>query len=64
MKRAGVILATVLFSTAFIFGKPSIEFDRLEHDFGKVPEDSEQSCEFVFRNTGSAKLIIERVSAG
>lgn len=64
MKQSFVILAAMLFSTAFFFGKPSIEFDRLEHDFGKVPEDSELSCEFVFRNTGSSTLIIERVSAG
>ena len=44
MKQSFVVLAAILFSTAFFFGKPSIEFDRLEHDFGEVPEDSEQSC--------------------
>ena len=64
MKRSVVVLTAILFSTAFFFGKPSIQFDRLEHDFGEVQENSEQSCEFVFRNTGSATLVIERVSAG
>ena len=64
MKRSAVVLAGALLSTAFFLGKPSIQFDRLEHDFGEVPENSEQSCRFSFHNAGSATLIIERVGSG
>jgi hypothetical protein len=48
MKQSFVILAAMLFSTAFFFGKPSIEFDRLDTISARFPEDSELSCEFVF----------------
>lgn len=59
-----VAALAVIFSTAFFFSRPSIEFKKLEHDFGEVPEKSEQKCEFAFRNKGSGTLKIERVSAG
>jgi hypothetical protein len=58
------VIGALVFSTAFFFSRPSIHFDRMEHDFGVVPEHSEQHCEFVFHNKGSGTLIIERVSAG
>ncbi|MCX7679369.1 MAG: DUF1573 domain-containing protein [Spirochaetes bacterium] len=51
-------------SACFSFSKPIIQFDRFEYDLGKVLENTEQQCEFVFRNRGTATLVIKRVSAG
>lgn len=58
------ITATAILSTAFFFSKPSIHFDNTEYDFGEVPEDSVQTCEFVFHNKGKGTLVIEKVEGG
>ena len=58
------IAAACLLFTAFFFGKPSIHFESLEHDFGEVPQNSEQTCEFLFYNKGKGTLVIEQVEAG
>jgi len=59
-----LIAATFLASTAFIFSRSSIHFERVEYDFGRVAENTVQRCEFVFHNRGSGTLVIEHVSAG
>ena len=41
----------------------SMEFDKLEHDFGSIPPDSDNKCSFKVTNTGSKPLIIENVKA-
>jgi archaellum component FlaG (FlaF/FlaG flagellin family) len=41
----------------------TMEFDKLEHDFGKVKEDSDNKTVFYVKNTGEKPLIIEGVSA-
>lgn len=64
LKAFFVSLIATLFATGFLFSKPAIHFDAVEHDFGKVPENSIQRYEFVFRNKGTGTLIIEKVSAG
>ena len=44
--------------------KPTMSFDKMQHDFGKIEEsDGPATCEFVFANTGSVPLIINRVVA-
>lgn len=35
-----------------------IEFSKMEHNFGKVKQDSENTYEFSFKNTGENPLII------
>jgi hypothetical protein len=41
----------------------SISFDRVKHDFGNIPEDSDNLTEFIVTNTGDKPLIIENVQA-
>jgi len=38
-------------------GEPLLEFDELEHDFGKIGDQHEISHRFVFSNAGTAPLI-------
>jgi hypothetical protein len=67
LKRSAIFIAIVaagIMSTAFFFGRPSIHFEKLEHDFGDVPENSEQTCVFIFYNKGKGTLVIEQVEAG
>lgn len=42
---------------------PSIEFDRLVHDFGNIPNNEAVTTEFELTNTGKADLIIINASA-
>jgi hypothetical protein len=42
---------------------PIIEFDKTEHDFGKVIRGEIVSYRFKFKNTGSSDLIIANISA-
>lgn len=44
-------------------GKPQIEFDHLEFDFGIVKQGEKVAHRFVFKNTGNGKLKIKHVSA-
>ena len=41
----------------------TLSFDKLEHDFGKVKEDTDNFTEFLVFNTGDKPLIIENVKA-
>jgi hypothetical protein len=38
---------------------PSIEFEKVEHDFGSVTEGQKVSFTYKFKNTGQAPLIIQ-----
>jgi hypothetical protein len=42
---------------------PSMEFTKVEHDFGKVIQGEIVSFGFKFKNTGNADLVIANVSA-
>ncbi|MDZ7740353.1 MAG: DUF1573 domain-containing protein [Bacteroidota bacterium] len=42
---------------------PSIEFNKTEHDFGKVIEGEIVTYSFRFKNTGRSDLIISSVSS-
>jgi hypothetical protein len=44
-------------------GKPQIAFENTLHDFGTVPPASNNTCEFKFKNTGTALLKIIDVRA-
>ena len=42
---------------------PSIEFNTLEHDFGKVIQGEVVTYAFKFKNTGKSDLVIASISA-
>lgn len=54
----GFILAFAFTSVAQQVGGPSIEFEKDVHDFGNVKQHGNATTEFVFKNTGTAPLII------
>jgi hypothetical protein len=41
---------------------PSMKFNEVEHDFGKVIQGESVTCEFKFTNTGKTDLIIVDVN--
>ncbi|TFG49022.1 MAG: DUF1573 domain-containing protein [Candidatus Brocadiia bacterium] len=45
-------------------GIPKIEFDTLTHDFGKQAQNTHVKHRFMFTNTGSATLIVNKIEAG
>lgn len=68
MKKVIVSIALIL-SSVLVFAqtkkedaqKPSIAFENLTHDFGKVYDGKSVSYEFVFTNTGKVPLILTNV---
>lgn len=38
---------------------PAISFDKIEHDFGTIPQGKAVSYTYTFKNTGEAPLIIQ-----
>ncbi|MDR1504321.1 MAG: DUF1573 domain-containing protein [Prevotella sp.] len=69
MKKIGLILFALVLSTGFIAAQdgkkaPKVTFQKAVHDFGKVAESAGSiSCEFTFKNTGTAPFLIQRVQA-
>lgn len=67
MKKIGFILLALVLSTSFIAAQKAEKtakatFSKDVHDFGKVDESvGSVTCEFSFKNTGNAPLIIQRV---
>ena len=56
--------AVLLASAAKPAGTPAIEFSETAHDFGTIREDGGNvSCEFAFKNTGDAPLLIVNATA-
>lgn len=43
-------------------GLPQIEFNKTEHDFGKVIQGERVTYAFKFKNTGAADLVIASIS--
>lgn len=41
----------------------TLEFNKLQHDFGNVKAETDAITEFIVKNTGKRPLIIENVSA-
>jgi hypothetical protein len=41
---------------------PSIRFASMEHDFGSLWVGQEESCEFEFSNTGTERLVINKIT--
>ena len=45
--------------TASKYPPTTLKFDRMEHDFGKVEENTKNTTMFTFTNTGNEPLVIE-----
>lgn len=60
-----VLLAqrSVLVQEVSLEPKPHIEFEATVHDFGRIPLQSDATCEFEFTNTGSVPLVLSQVKA-
>lgn len=43
--------------------EPEITFESLVHDYGNITQGDNGSCEFVFKNTGKADLILTNCRA-
>lgn len=44
--------------------EPKIVFDNIAHDFGTAEPNKRLTHNFVFKNQGTAELMIEKVKAG
>ena len=61
-KRSSVVTVMLLISTA-IFSQ-NIKFEKTVHDFGTIKEaNGRVTYDFIFKNTGKAPLIINKVTA-
>lgn len=67
MKKFGFVLFAIMLSMGFLFAQnanraPKAVFTKTVHEFGKVSESAGTvSCEFTFKNEGTAPFIIQRV---
>lgn len=43
--------------------KPEITFESLVHDYGNIQQGDNGTCEFVFKNTGKADLLLTNCRA-
>lgn len=44
--------------------QPRIQFDKLEHDFGRANSGEDLKTTFGFKNAGDGTLVIQRVKGG
>ena len=59
-----IVALFACFAIANAQGKPAIEFDEIVHDYGTFPEENGKvTCQFKFKNTGDADLILQKVRA-
>ncbi|RLC48273.1 MAG: hypothetical protein DRI23_10570 [Candidatus Cloacimonadota bacterium] len=64
MKRS-IVLIIIIFLCTLLFSKPVIEFETLEHDFGRIKEEAgPYEVDFNFTNTGDEPFHLVKVKAG
>ena len=64
MKR-NVLIIFMLLVCALLLSKPIIEFESLEHDFGRILEEAgPHKVDFKFTNTGDEPFHLVKVKAG
>lgn len=63
MKLKVFILSIMCFalSCSSLFGKPSIQFSKLDHDFGSIKQNTIVKETIKFKNIGNSNLIITNV---
>ncbi len=54
------LLLPVLYCEA----KPKVHFQETVYDFGVMKKESSMKHTFIFKNSGSSPLIIDRIKAG
>ena len=74
MKRLIFLSITILFASVLVNAQavnendrsaenpnaPYMKFDKTVHDYGTIYQNSNGTCEFVFKNTGKEPLILSR----
>lgn len=74
MKRIGLLASLFLISTVFLQAqqppkqvaapaKPTVTFNKFEHNFGKIKKDKPVTYVFSFTNNGSKPLLVENATA-
>jgi hypothetical protein len=61
MKKYFILLVIFFSSCALVFGKPVIQFNKLEHDFGIIKQHAIVKEVFVFKNIGKSTLVIDKI---
>ena len=66
MKIKAIILSLfiVLILNLFCSGKPKIEFDEMNYNFGDVNQYTSLIHTFYFTNRGNGTLLIKKIKAG
>lgn len=62
MKKTAYTFIIFLLATA-LYAKPWIKFEKREHDFGTMKQDTLATATFNFKNTGDSILKIERIKS-
>ena len=58
-----ILMVFMLFCLpAFSYAQPSIHFNEVRHDFGKISQSDKPEYVFEFSNTGDQPLTIEKIS--
>ena len=63
MKKLILIPIFFLVALGASFGQGVLKFKEETHNFGKIPQGTPVSTEFVFTNTGNAPIILSEVKA-
>ena len=76
MKKAVLLIATIVFAAFTVYGQvstakedavvknpnaPEISFDKTVHNYGTIPYNGDGNCKFSFTNTGKEPLILTNV---
>ncbi len=64
MKKGFALLSLMFVVSIFLnvkaqlIGGPEISFEKETHDYGVIQQNADGTCQFSFKNTGSAPLLI------
>lgn len=56
-----IILIMIFLLPAVAYAAPSVKFETVTHDFGKVNEGDKLEFSFQFENSGTDDLVIEKL---
>ena len=63
MKNLMMIVTVFFMITYLAIGQGVFEFEKVEHDFGKIKEGEKAIHSFMFKNTGDAPINISSVKS-